>query len=391
MAKNYPGTIVPRGERSYRIIQHVDGEQHRKTIHADSMNEAIEEAVQWKAELLAERDELESGLSEDMPMSKLLDAYKEDEFPGLAENTRTTYQRSLDLFEQFFTEKLDDPMARKVRSKHVKRYLRWRRREFKVSTRTLEKDYMTLHRVFEWARTDVEVVGKNPVSAVTRPDPEDRDPVILDHNQDGEPELERLLAACEDPMLRMYVLLLADTGLRCESEALWLQWKDIDLDGGFIYVAGRRDGHRTKSGKSRWVPIMTRRLREALAAHKLRYAGAEYKGKTSPWVFHHPYNRRRAKAGQRIGSLRRGFNKAVKRAGLPSELNQHDLRHRACTRMLNAGIPVAKVQKIMGHAQITTTMGYAHLVRRDLEEFVDREGERDELKEFAAAGAGMDA
>ena len=43
--------------------------------------------------------------------------------------------------------------------------------------------------------------------------------------------------------------------MRCESEALQLRWEDVDLENGFVQVVSGRDQHRTKSGKSRDVPL----------------------------------------------------------------------------------------------------------------------------------------
>lgn len=86
-----------------------------------------------------------------------------------------------------------------------------------------------------------------------------RDPVILSDDQ-----YERLLGACADrPMLSLYVLLLGETGARCGSEGLRVRWEDVDFERGFLRIASGRDGHRTKSGKRRWVP-MTLRLKQAM-------------------------------------------------------------------------------------------------------------------------------
>lgn len=74
--------------------------------------------------------------------------------------------------------------------------------------------------------------------------------------------------AATSPIHELYVLLLGETGDRCDSEALWLRW-----------------------------------------------------------VFHHTVTRRHATAGERIGSLYRAFKSAAKQAGLPAELHQYDLRH----------------------------------------------------------------
>ena len=102
-------------------------------------------------------------------------------------------------------------------------------------------------------------------------------------------------------------------------------------------------------------------------------------------MFHHVYNRRRAKAGERIGSLRRGLEAALDRAELDSDrINQHDLRHTRCTRWLAEGKPAHVVQRAMGHAQIRTTMGYYDFTDQHLTALVDGDVE---AAEMAALGS----
>jgi integrase len=165
-------------------------------------------------------------------------------------------------------------------------------------------------------------------------------------------------------------LLLNETGLRSQSEACWLQWDDIDLADGWLYVVSGRDGHRTKTGKSRAVPL-TPRLRSALADHLARFRLATYNGKRSPWVFHHPLTIRTAVAGKRIKALRPELMKAAKRAKLPAGFVPHDLRHRRATTWIAAEKNVHHVQTAMGHSVIQTTMGYTHLAKEHLRSLVD--------------------
>ena len=154
-----------------------------------------------------------------------------------------------------------------------------------------------------------------------------------------------------------------------------MRWDDINLEDGFINIVSGRDGHRTKSGKSRWVP-MTPRLRETMREHFARFRFAGYDGRQSSWVFHHRRTRPRFNdAGDRIKDLRGTFDAAVKRAKLPKGFRRHDLRHRRVTTWLADGKPVVKVQVAMGHADIKTTLGYLHLVKEDLRALVETESE----------------
>lgn len=148
-----------------------------------------------------------------------------------------------------------------------------------------------------------------------------------------------------------------------------LRWEDVDLNEGFIHVRSGRAGHRTKSGKSRWVP-MTFQLAEAMREHFSHYRLMTYHGARTPWIFHHVRDRRRVKAGTRIRSMRRAFAAALERSELPA-IRPHDLRHRRVTMWLAEGKPAALVQEAMGHSTITTTLGYSHLSRQHLRALVD--------------------
>ena len=163
--------------------------------------------------------------------------------------------------------------------------------------------------------------------------------------------------------------------MRCESEGLWIQWGDIDLEGGFIKIVSGRGEHRTKSGVGRLGPL-TERPRQALSDHSATYRLRTYAGERSPWVFHHPFRRRRARAGERIGSLRRAFDNAVTRAELPVGFTQHDLRHRRITTWLGEGKSAVLVKEAVGHADLRTTMAYTHLSREHLKALVSGAEER---------------
>jgi hypothetical protein len=72
-------------------------------------------------------------------------------------------------------------------------------------------------------------------------------------------------------MLKLFALVLNETGMRCESEALWHRWEEeVSFDATKITVVSGRDGHRTKSGKGRVVP-MTPRLAAAMREHFARF------------------------------------------------------------------------------------------------------------------------
>ena len=376
MAKNYPGNLLRRGT-AYRWRVCVGGERITETFHTNTRTDAAKRARERYRELEARHERRAEGLATDMTVGGLFDLYETDKLPRKAPGTQRTYRESLKPFRDYFVEHCKDPAVDKVRKAHVEGYLAWRAVNRVgggvVGNRMLSKERAVLHAIFAFAGK-LELCAGNPVKESDNPKWDRREPVILDDAQ-----YEKLLTACEGhPMLWLHVLTLAESGLRCGSECLWLRWGDIE--DGFLYIVTGRDGHRTKAGKSRLVP-MTPRLRDAMVDHKAAYWLARYDGERSPWVFHHLIDKRTAKAGTRINSLRQSFDNAKERAELPVEFVRHDLRHRRVTTWLAKGKDLVKVQRAMGHSNVKITMGYLHLVPNDLRDLV--EDPKEGLEELA--------
>ena len=197
------------------------------------------------------------GFPDSIAVSELLTKYEREYLPALSPNTRKSYPKSIAPIRTYFLNDLGDPGIETIRAKHVADFLSWRRvrgprgelRAEPLSNRTLQKDRAILHRIFQVAEK-LELRDGNPVGRVEAPKIKERDPVLLSGD-----ELERLLTACgKHEMLHLWVLLLAETGVRSQSEALWIRWADVDVAGGFLWIDSTRHGRRTKSGRGRWVP-----------------------------------------------------------------------------------------------------------------------------------------
>jgi integrase len=367
---------IDRHGNAWRVRMCVKGQRHTIKYDGDLDLSVVEAMVDERERNL--RGQYRKGLSGPVRFSALVVKYEQAGMPGkrkhtLTAETKRSYRTSLQAFRSYFVEGSGDPFVHDIHPPDVEGFKAWRyfhdpeggRLKDAVSDRTVAKDRAVLHRLFAWGRT-MGHVSVNPVEATEAPKGDEREYVILD-----ESEYEALLDACAGrPMLWLYTLVLAETGLRCDSEALWLRWQDVDLDGGLLTVETVRKGRRTKSGKARRVPL-TPRVRVALAEHMAAYRMRTYGGERSPWIFHHEVDRRHAKAGERITGLRRAFGNAAERAGLPGDLRQHDLRHRRVTTWLAEGRPIALVAKAMGHSTVKVTEKYEHLVDRHLLALVD--------------------
>jgi integrase len=83
------------------------------------------------------------------------------------------------------------------------------------------------------------------------------------------------------------------------------------------------------------------------------------------------------KDGNPRGYVYQGINKAIQRSGVNNpdvvtekggKVTIHTLRHTFATRLVQNGVSLAKVSKLLGHASITTTEIYAHLAPNEASE-----------------------
>jgi integrase len=184
-------------------------------------------------------------------------------------------------------------------------------------------------------------------------------------------EEDRLIAATP-AHLRALMILALDTGVRA-GEMLALRVRDADLDRGEITLRAST----TKSGKTRIVPFSTQRLRSVIEWFRTDSTGKTRPGK-EPLITN--------EAGEGIGGFRTSWETAVLRAHgyTPAEgkslrdpktnsltsqarstfnaldLHWHDLRHEYACRLAERGVPLTKIQYLLGHASVVTTERYIH-------------------------------
>jgi integrase len=172
-------------------------------------------------------------------------------------------------------------------------------------------------------------------------------------------EAERLSEGADDTWRPMIVVALK-TGLR-HGELLALRWQDVDLVAGRLIVRRALSGKKIESPKNnrtREVPLSEEAMR-ALKAH--RHLRGEL-------VFTTPTGQMLTRCG-----CRWPLWNACKRAGLRL-VGWHALRHTFASHLVMRGAPLKAVQELLGHADITMTMRYAHLspdARRDAVRLLD--------------------
>jgi site-specific recombinase XerD len=154
-----------------------------------------------------------------------------------------------------------------------------------------------------------------------------------------------------DPLIRLEnacFLVLAHTGLRA-SECVYLQVGDLDLTGRRLVI------RQAKGRKERAVY-----LSETAALALARYLGDTPRPANAPlWV--RP-NGRPIKYEWLLARMT-----ALGQAAGVAEVTPHRLRHSLATRLLNAGMDITRIQKLLGHTQLRTTQVYAQVLDTTLE------------------------
>lgn len=230
---------------------------------------------------------------------------------------------------------------------------RWKR-ELEMSNTTKVKVLTVLFGVMERARKRYGL-PVNPVRDVEKPRRE-VDPRSSELRFYSPEEVLALVGAAESEQDAAVFLTAAFTGLR-RGEIVALRWRDVDFPNSVVRVAASfTEGHLTapKSGRVRAVP-MAPEVAEALArlGQRERWTGED--DLVFPGV-----------AGTFLdaSALYRRFVAAARRAEL-RRLRFHDLRHTFGTTMAaNPRVDMRRLQEWMGHADISTTLRYAHFTPR---------------------------
>jgi site-specific recombinase XerD len=155
-------------------------------------------------------------------------------------------------------------------------------------------------------------------------------------------EVAQLLAATKPLKAKMLFSTMYDCGLRV-SEATRLQVSDIDSQRKVIHI------RQSKRRKDRYVPLgatLLQRLRDYWLAER-------------PTSFLFPGSQ--ADKRWNLAKLREEFRLALRIAGIDTPCTTHTLRHSYASHCQQAGVPVATIQQILGHASLETTVIYTHV------------------------------
>jgi integrase/recombinase XerD len=272
---------------------------------------------------------------------------------GLSANTVAAYRRDLVKFDRFARK-------RKLALEAVSRddlvdFLAGLYRE-KLESRTVARHLVTLRNFFRFAQIQ-ELIGTDPSLNLESPKIRRSLPGYLRLE-----EVERLLIQPDAKTAlglrdRAMLEVLYSTGLRV-SELVSLRVGDLDSKGGCVRCIGKGDKERIVPVGRKALAMVEKYLQEA-RPEMLRHAKAI--GSTALFV------NSRGRSLSRVG-VWKILSAYGRRAGLRVALTPHMLRHSFATHLLERGADLRSVQLMLGHADISTTQIYTHVVEERLKQ-----------------------
>jgi integrase len=218
-----------------------------------------------------------------------------------------------------------------------------------ASSRTARVYLVTLASAFETAKR-WGLIEVNPFRKVEKPRLPELTPAYLTTEQ-----FQVLTQSIQDKAFRDFVFCAAMTGLRL-GELTALRWEDVDFEHRLLHVRNSAD-FTTKSKRNRVVP-MNRWVCKALDCRR------------PPNLTGLVFNRYGMKLKKEYVSHR--FKKAIRALGFDEKLHFHSLRHTFASWLVQRGVPLYDVQRLMGHSTYNMTQVYSHLLPEQLHKSVER-------------------
>jgi integrase/recombinase XerD len=270
---------------------------------------------------------------------------------GLSPNTVTAYRLDLAKFN-LFAQKREVSLAGVTRDDLVDFLAALYRQN--LESKSVARNLVTLRNFFRFAQTN-ELITDDPSINLESPKIRRSLPGYL-RLEDVErllqqPDAKTALGLRDRAMLEV----LYSTGLRV-SELTSLRVGDLDTKVGCVRCIGKGD-------KERLVPVGKKAL--ATVERYLKDGRAELLGKAPvvPTLFLN----RRGRGLSRVGAWKI-LSAYGRRAGLRVALTPHMLRHSFATHLLERGADLRSVQLMLGHADISTTQIYTHVVEERLKQ-----------------------
>ena len=251
------------------------------------------------------------------------------------EKTNKVYKTTFKFFINYF----GDIAIQSLTQNDIRNYLT--NRFNTASVYMARKDLINLKACFNYAITQNYLLI-NPCKGIKQFRIPEKQPVFF-----SKEDFSTLTTSIDDTKFRCFVEIAANTGLRL-NELLNLTWEQINFQDQFINL--NNHNHITKSKRVRTIPL------NSIAMNSLHNL-LPYKKNNN--VFHFDFGNEDYKVSNR-------FKHFVLKSGLDKKYHFHSLRHSFASWLVQSGVSIYIVSKLLGHADIKTTEIYSHLRTEDL-------------------------
>jgi len=337
-------TLRKRGNTYYADYR-INGKRFRKVL---GLSKKIAELALKDIEVKIAKGEL-GFEKKDQDLNQLFEEYLSYSKTNHSPATRKRYKAIIDNFKRFLS---NYPYLNKISHLNPKIFEDYKtfRLEEEAKNKTINMESRTLRTIFNLAK-NWGYTKENPTDGVKMLKVTNHiTPRFL-----SEDECKKLLDMCnawEHPIFYTFL----NTGMR-KGELLNLEWLDINFDRRKIRIIFK-DGWSPKTSE-REIPINDGLLK---LLEKLKDDN-----KKSSVVFHDG-------SGQQIENnrLRKRLISLTKKCGFPDVTKLHTLRHTFASHLVMKGVDLPTVKKLMGHADIQTTMIYSHLADEHVDKAVEK-------------------
>jgi len=338
-------SIRKRGNR-YFVDYHVDGKRVRKSVGTDKKTaERIFQEIQQQ--LALNKLGIVKGI---YSLRQFFDRFSDYCHSNLAARTQVRYKTIIDNFQRYLQQAY--PQIKNINhltQLAIDQYKDFRQKEG-VSHRTINAELIVLNMAFRLA-VKWGFIDRNPADEVKKIEVSRKEtPRFL-----SEEECKALLSQC-DEYLYPIIFTFLNTGLR-KGELENLRWRDVDFERriikivpepGFVPISAQRE-----------VPI-NQKLLEVLLKQKEISKDAEF-------VF-------LGKQGKKIPEnyLRNGFVTLTRKCAMADVTQSQTLRYTFGARLVEKGLDLISVKKLMGHSEKDTVFIYGDLVKNKAGDWMDQ-------------------
>lgn len=325
-------------------VKNIDGTTVRKTVYGRTKKEVQQKLAELQSKNLKKKP---------LTLNEWINIWLKNYAPFMFKST------TLDSYQRFIKNHIQPMLGHmylhEIKPLHIQHLIAQKSKSGRadnssggLSKRSLKYIHQILNNLFNQALKEG-FISENPAQAVK---------VSYDYNTIenvlSKSQLQRFLETAKTSQYYLIYLLELSTGLR-RGEILGLKWEDIDFNKSTITI--KREVVMVKGKPTVVESVKSKTSFRTLSVPFEILNALKEKPKTSDFIF--------VTSNNTIVSptnLRRDFKKILKKAGLPSYIRFHDLRHTYATYLLEAGVNIKFIQQELGHSNPAFTLHrYSHV------------------------------